>query len=344
MGFAAVYDVRDFRVVWPDGTMIKVEVPNGWGDIALHSNAVRGLPTDHAKMLRWRTGLGSYVSGPSRKVANRARKKAIAAGKAFSDRDYAVAYTTEANRRLVELGRELGIDLRVSVRQPNEGIEVGLRGARPAPEGLTGKVGRKAADASDADILLQAVNGKNPIFYSRLEQLAQGMPLKMGLNDVVSFLSGRGAKADEIKWTNVQEFLDDAAAQGKKSITKEELLGHLNNNRIIIEDTQIGPLYPNQKFGQFDDARYDAIQAGEVTKPVFPLRTLDGGREYREVKLRLPQPKGSEFIRFKYLMPHSRTPRRGRVSRSSASCGWRQMRASTVWRSRGGTLSRASPA
>lgn len=155
MSFAAVYDIRDFRVVWPDGTMIKLEAPNGWGDLAYEAAKLKGKSVSISPSLQWRKDLGSYVAGPSSKAANRVRKEAQAAGRTFTQRDWAVAYADEANKRIVELGQRHGVDLRISVRQPNEGIEVGLRTARPTSEGLTGKVARDAAEKKDADVLLQ---------------------------------------------------------------------------------------------------------------------------------------------------------------------------------------------
>ncbi len=86
--------------------------------------------------------------GPSRKVANRAQRKALVEKRVFTKRDYGVAYAEEANKRLVDLGRRLGVDLRVSVRQPEEGAKAGLRRTRLAPERLTGdvKAARKVVD------------------------------------------------------------------------------------------------------------------------------------------------------------------------------------------------------
>ena len=66
------------------------------------------------------------------------------------------------------------------------------------------------------------------------------MPNKMAVSDVVRFLLGKGAKKEEVVWTNITEFLEDAAAQGKKSVTKEEVLDHLKNNRIVVNEVTAG--------------------------------------------------------------------------------------------------------
>ena len=312
MMYGSRLDARQMRATQPNGGVWTLDVPNGFGDfsdavliekygspgaIPVAANAAKRA--FYADIERATNEAVRFASEQVRRLhGQEVLDRTGAENKWGAFYSEALLGTPDANGvlrggRLQEVFDSRGIEHTFTRLEPDEtGVRVG-----PRDEPTFGETARRAAAEQDLDIFFQAIDGKNPIFYSRLEQLVQEMPPKVGLNDVVRFLSGRGAKADEIKWTNVQEFLDDAAAQGKKSITKEELLKHLNDNRIIIEDTQIGPLYPNQKFGYFDDARYDAIQAGEVPRPAFPTRVLPGGTvEYREVKLRLPQPKGSQFI------------------------------------------------
>ena len=417
MAYTASMGIDEFRVVWPDGTMIKLEAPNGWGDIAYEAKRARGESASIEPYLAWRKGLGSYVAGPSTKVARRAYREARAAGRRFTQRDYAVAYTEEANKRLVDHGRRVGVDLRISVRQPEEGAKAGLRRTRPAPERLAGDVesarkvvdeaakvrdeankalrkanvvakrASKQADGAEAsfraaqesapkpvgvpeatvsraqdklnqangnleaaesavaaflakarelrpegtrrataeqDILFQAIDGKNPIYYSKLAHVVENrFPRKMDINAVVKFLSGvteqvphprageprfylkdavdkktgkvlfragdplvnkkgeqlvepavisqRVVKAEEIEWTNIEQFLEDAAAQGKKSVTKEEVLDHLKNSRVVVDEVSSGLVHPAVKAARVVE---DKIYLDEVV-PLIEKVTKD---------------------------------------------------------------------
>ena len=134
LGYAAAHNCKEMRVVWPDGTTVIVEAPNGWGDLASQYKLARGGTADGAKFKEWKKGLGSYVRGPSTRKANAWRKTKEAAGETVTAKEWAEFYTEEANRRLVELGRKFEVDLRVRVRQPGEDIALGQRGLGPTAE------------------------------------------------------------------------------------------------------------------------------------------------------------------------------------------------------------------
>jgi len=61
-----------------------------------------------------------------------------------------------------------------------------------------------------------------PTFYSQMERVVEGVKQeKLGAASVVSMLRGKGVKAEEIKWSGIETFLE-----GKKSVTKQELLDY----------------------------------------------------------------------------------------------------------------------
>ena len=75
-----------------------------------------------------------------------------------------------------------------------------------------------------------------PTFYSKLERVVESQKQdKLGAASVVSMLKGKGVKAEEIKWSGVEAFLD-----GKKSVTKAELLEFVRDNQLQIETVQQG--------------------------------------------------------------------------------------------------------
>lgn len=74
--------------------------------------------------------------------------------------------------------------------------------------------------------------GNAPVFYSKMGKVVEGMKQeKFGASSVISMLRGRGVKAEEIRWSGIQAFLD-----GKKSITKDELLEFINGSMLHIDE------------------------------------------------------------------------------------------------------------
>ena len=77
-----------------------------------------------------------------------------------------------------------------------------------------------------------------PTFYSHMAKVVEGMKQeKFGASSVISMLRDpkRGVKAEEIRWSGIQAFLD-----GKKSVTKKELLDFINSSMLQIEEEQRG--------------------------------------------------------------------------------------------------------
>lgn len=75
--------------------------------------------------------------------------------------------------------------------------------------------------------------GYAPTFYSKMEQVVQNTKQeKLGAASVVSMLKGKGVKDEEIKWSGIQTWLE-----GKKSVTKQELLDFIRSNDVVIEET-----------------------------------------------------------------------------------------------------------
>ena len=75
-----------------------------------------------------------------------------------------------------------------------------------------------------------------PTFYSQMGKTIDEMKQdKIGANSVVPYLTGRGVKAEEIKWSGIETFLD-----GKKSVTKAELQEFVAGSQLQIEETLLG--------------------------------------------------------------------------------------------------------
>ena len=161
-----------------------------------------------------------------------------------------------------------------------------------------------------------------PTFYSQMAKVVDGVKQeKLGASSVVSMLRGRGVKAEEIKWSGIEEWLD-----GKKSVTKAELQEFIQGSMLNIEENVLdGTTDRNievkrvgfRKIGLFVDGElietykntgvdWESLKDGEYypskeyilewgaynngifTKPKFEQYTLEGGENYREITFNLP--------------------------------------------------------
>lgn len=135
-----------------------------------------------------------------------------------------------------------------------------------------------------------------PTFYSKLERVVESQKQdKLGADSVVNMLHGKGVKAEEIKWSGIETFID-----GKKSVTKTELLDFLRANQLQIDTVQLGVKEPDKPIVEFHDEngqfirnpfwgrRVDIVdaQTGEVYATVEPnfaegyMTNVDTGEEY----------------------------------------------------------------
>lgn len=74
-----------------------------------------------------------------------------------------------------------------------------------------------------------------PTFYSQMERTIEAAKQdKLGAASVVPMLQGKGVKAEEIKWSGIETFLE-----GKKSVTKQELLEFVRANSLEVTEEAI---------------------------------------------------------------------------------------------------------
>lgn len=106
---------------------------------------------------------------------------------------------------------------------------------------------------------LYSLRDKAPTFYSQMARTIDGIKQdKIGAASVVSYLRGRGVKAEEIKWSGIEEWL-----QGKKSVTKAELQEFAAGSMLQIEEQENG-----SKYRDFYDAVYN-LTGIHVTRQDF---------------------------------------------------------------------------
>ena len=112
-----------------------------------------------------------------------------------------------------------------------------------------------------------------PIWYSQAERVVnEKMSGSMSSEQLGKMLRNAGVKADEMKWSGLDELL-----QKPKSYTRQEVLDYLKQNQVEVKEVVKGELKPGE---------LTALPRGEFTK--FSQWQLPGGENYRELLLTLP--------------------------------------------------------
>lgn len=161
-----------------------------------------------------------------------------------------------------------------------------------------------------------------PTFYSQMGKVVEGVKQeKLAANSVVNMLRGKGVKAEEIRWSGIVPFLE-----GKKSVTKQELLDFINGSMLQIgeqmssNDIDLRYDTPSNSYTLYDangkavdtytynefiggyvseateeiysnDVELeDALREeyGSMSSPRWSEYKLDGGENYREIVFTMP--------------------------------------------------------
>ena len=99
-----------------------------------------------------------------------------------------------------------------------------------------------------------------PTFYSHMARVVDGVKQeKLGAASVVSMLRGKGVKAEEIKWSGIEAFLE-----GKKSVTKAELQQFIAGSMLQIEEETL-----TDKEMPYSQERLDQIAKFEAERDII---------------------------------------------------------------------------
>jgi len=100
------------------------------------------------------------------------------------------------------------------------------------------------ANPISAGLSTKDVSNDNPFFdsagtFSKAEQTVQNMKQgSMGTNEVIPYLQGRGILNAEIQDLKLDRYVEDAKG---KTVTKQGLLDHINDNRTVLTSTSLTP-------------------------------------------------------------------------------------------------------
>ena len=137
---------------------------------------------------------------------------------------------------------------------------------------------------TDPDIRYSMPKVPAPTFYSQMARVVDGVKQeKLGAASIVSMLRGKGVKAEEIKWSGIEDWLE-----GKKSVTKAELQEFIAGSMLQIEEevlTNEERPYSEEHQKQLDEYTSERDKIGEtlaaewkrITGEEFPIRNLGAG-------------------------------------------------------------------
>ncbi len=152
-----------------------------------------------------------------------------------------------------------------------------------------------------------------PTFYSAVENaIATNPQTKMSSDQWLGTISNsKGVKPEEIDWIGLKDFL-----AGKKSVTKQEVLDHVEGNKVELKEVNKGEYKPDQVdeekyyksidknaqriFGEpydhLNDMQQQQIRRSSfldqnINPTKFSQWQLPGGENYREMLLTLPNQK-----------------------------------------------------
>ncbi|MBR3690518.1 MAG: hypothetical protein IKL97_05420, partial [Eggerthellaceae bacterium] len=102
----------------------------------------------------------------------------------------------------------------------------------------------------DPDIRYNLPENADPMYSKLMKEIIKYKGNKLGAASIVPMLRGKGVKAEEIKWSGIESFLE-----GKKSVTKDELMTFLRDNALVIDTevlsgSKLGNEYVNPDTGE----------------------------------------------------------------------------------------------
>lgn len=136
-------------------------------------------------------------------------------------------------------------------------------------------------------------------YYSGALRAAKALRQSKGTPEqMLAMLGKEGAKKAEIEATGL-----DKALEGKTSVTKDEIIAHLEQNRVGLNEVRRGGSADDWKVGRPGNFHVDAARRGDlVAPPKWSSYSLDPSNpSYRETVLHLPEwyPSFDDYVALK---------------------------------------------
>lgn len=177
----------------------------------------------------------------------------------------------------------------------------------------------KRFDITSKDLRFMPEGVDEDKFYSQLDRvITDKVPTRATAAQIMATIDptrGSGVKAEEIKWSGIEQALQSLEKDGK--VSKEDLLNYLRNEgRVRFEEVKISE---GRQAYEAERARLgEQMGRGEITseefrrlvdeldskesqkqEPKYAQYQLPGGENYREVVLAMPGRKGKAQFEFK---------------------------------------------
>jgi hypothetical protein len=146
-------------------------------------------------------------------------------------------------------------------------------GERQAPAGATVVTpGIGFEDMADQGELLASKQARAEVFYSALTKTIEGLQQeRFSPQQLKGMLAGKpGVKADELKWTGFNTWLDEKSAAGKP-VTKAEALAFLRENQVKVTVTDRSDAKPMTQPALVWKSDKYGIETTDVTGRVWEL-------------------------------------------------------------------------
>jgi N12 class adenine-specific DNA methylase/SAM-dependent methyltransferase len=185
----------------------------------------------------------------------------------------------------------------------NPDYQAALDAAREAREALADyNIGKREGDADYISaVAARASRMQGDGFYSQLQRTIEAkMPNRASVDQIRAIIDpakGSGVKPDEVKWSNLEGFLE-----GKESVTKQEVLEYLENEGAVkfeertLSKPKVGPWGSQNYFGD------------RPTEPKYSQYALPGGENYREVILTMPSKEAARYKELQALAERRELP------------------------------------
>jgi len=134
----------------------------------------------------------------------------------------------------------------------------GVEGAQPVQD----VVGAPKYSSRGAE----GVEKEAPVYYSKLRREIEAGQGKWRTGELLRALKAKGVKPEEMEWSRIEDLL-----KGKESVTKQEILDHLDQNEVKVEEKIKGgvpewePDGPNHWVAKFGHGRWAQIEKKKDT-------------------------------------------------------------------------------
>ena len=186
------------------------------------------------------------------------------------------------------LGAGAAIGLGLRLHRSRKALKEALESSGKSPE----EAGRAADElieeaAASPERVVAPVPAKSRavsedgLWRSRLVSEAESMPAKLSVDGILDSFRGRGVTESEIRGTGLDEFVSAAVGRGERSVSRDDVLAHLEKNRLELGDVRLGhaPKEVREAQAAVDEAFVDVEALLKQKDPETGLYLIDAAED-----------------------------------------------------------------